>query len=64
LAFALPIIQGILDQKNASEKTPKIGPKALVLTPTRELAIQIKNHINCVIKQLPLKVTTKIQLKY
>ena len=39
-AFALPIIQLLSGQKNGSNSIP--GIKALILTPTRELAIQIE----------------------
>ena len=39
-AFALPVIQLLYQQKQAGNSTP--GIKALILTPTRELAIQIE----------------------
>ncbi|KAI7864976.1 P-loop containing nucleoside triphosphate hydrolase protein [Spinellus fusiger] len=39
LAFGIPIVRHILNHKN------KHGLGALILTPTRELAIQVKNHI-------------------
>jgi ATP-dependent RNA helicase RhlE len=40
-AFALPIIQLLYQQKQAGNSIP--GIKALILTPTRELAIQIED---------------------
>jgi ATP-dependent RNA helicase RhlE len=40
-AFAIPIIQLLHEQQQAGNNKP--GIKALVLTPTRELAIQIEN---------------------
>lgn len=42
-AFAIPILELLHRQKNASE-TPQPGIKALILTPTRELAIQIQEN--------------------
>ncbi|KAI8992635.1 P-loop containing nucleoside triphosphate hydrolase protein [Pilobolus umbonatus] len=43
-AYALPILQKILTQKETGENTPSI--KALILVPTRELAEQVTNHFN------------------
>ncbi|MFT3823447.1 MAG: DEAD/DEAH box helicase [Chitinophagaceae bacterium] len=40
-AFAIPILELLYQQKQAS-KAPQHGIKALILTPTRELAIQIQ----------------------
>ncbi|XP_037076198.1 ATP-dependent RNA helicase DDX24-like [Pollicipes pollicipes] len=37
-----------------------IGPKALVLAPTRELAIQVKNHMVAVAKYTGIKVVTVV----
>ncbi|UMQ41448.1 DEAD/DEAH box helicase [Chryseobacterium sp. Y16C] len=49
-AFAIPILQNL-------SKNPKKGNhiKALILTPTRELAIQIEENIKAYGKYLPLK---------
>ncbi|WP_417860716.1 DEAD/DEAH box helicase [Winogradskyella sediminis] len=41
-AFALPILQNLFDKQDAPKKGKKI--KALVLSPTRELAIQIQKN--------------------
>jgi len=41
-AFALPILQLLFDRQDASKKGKKI--KALIVSPTRELAIQIENN--------------------
>ncbi|HCA06678.1 MULTISPECIES: DEAD/DEAH box helicase [unclassified Chryseobacterium] len=49
-AFAIPILQNLSKNKT---KTNHI--KALILTPTRELAIQIEENINAYGKYLPLK---------
>lgn len=53
LAFLLPIIQQILD---ANVPQPKFGPHGLILCPTRELCIQIREHIEALAK--PLGVTS------
>ena len=42
-AFALPIIHHLLNQHQLSKKTP---PRALILTPTRELALQVKESFD------------------
>ncbi|WP_447640262.1 MULTISPECIES: DEAD/DEAH box helicase [Chitinophagaceae] len=52
-AFAIPILQ-ILDGR-AGNKHRKGDIKALVLTPTRELAIQIEENFSAYSKYLPLK---------
>ena len=49
-AFAIPILQN-LQHKNLQHK----NIKALILTPTRELAIQIEENIQAYGKYLPLK---------
>lgn len=50
LAFVIPIINGILRERNetAEEDDYESNLKALILTPTRELAVQIKKHIDAV----------------
>lgn len=52
-AFAIPILQ-ILD-KNRDNRHRKGDIKALILTPTRELAIQIEENFLAYSKYLPLK---------
>ncbi|MCJ8153123.1 DEAD/DEAH box helicase [Chryseobacterium sp. SSA4.19] len=50
-AFAIPILQNLMERKG-----PKNNHiKALILTPTRELAIQIEESFNAYGKNLPLK---------
>ncbi|CEJ71492.1 DEAD/DEAH box helicase [Chryseobacterium oranimense] len=49
-AFAIPILQNL-----SKSKTKNNHIKALILTPTRELAIQIEENINAYGKYLPLK---------
>lgn len=53
-AFAIPIIQ-LLTNKNTNHGKPTI--KSLILTPTRELAIQIEENIQDYSKNTPLKNT-------
>lgn len=52
-AFAIPILQ-ILHEEQHAEKGPK-AIKALILTPTRELAIQIEESFNAYGKYVGLK---------
>jgi len=66
LAFGIPIIEGILADKaqhnntresiSAEEEDDSTKLKALILTPTRELAVQIKNHIDGITKYTNIKV--------
>ena len=49
-AFAIPILQNL-----SKNKIPNKNIKALILTPTRELAIQIEENIHAYGKYLPLK---------
>ncbi|KHJ45287.1 DEAD/DEAH box helicase [Trichuris suis] len=51
LAFAIPVVAGLLA---ATEKS--IGPSALILTPTRELAMQIKKHVSAIAKYTDIKI--------
>ena len=53
-AFALPILQQMLDKP---KDTVSGSPRALILTPTRELAEQLANTIGAYAQFLPLKVT-------
>ncbi|KAL1232020.1 ATP-dependent RNA helicase [Trichinella pseudospiralis] len=54
LAFGIPVIAGLLNENSDSQ----IHPSALILTPTRELAIQIKDHLSSLMKYTNLKLTT------
>lgn len=51
-AFSLPIINNLLKNKTDSIQTPK----ALVLVPTRELAMQVGKNIEMYSYKLPLKI--------
>ena len=54
-AFAIPILQILSNNKNPLTVRPKI--KALILTPTRELAVQIKDNFNAYGRHTGLKQT-------
>jgi ATP-dependent RNA helicase RhlE len=54
-AFALPILQKLLPFASSSTSPAKHPIRALVLTPTRELAIQVEESIKVYAKQTPLK---------
>jgi superfamily II DNA/RNA helicase len=53
-AFAIPILQRML---NSADQSVAKSPRALILTPTRELAEQLANTIGAYAKYLPLNVT-------
>ncbi|GAB2929216.1 DEAD/DEAH box helicase [Rheinheimera gaetbuli] len=53
-AFALPLLQRMLDKPKASVER---RPRALILTPTRELAEQLAQAISAYAQFLPLSVT-------
>ena len=53
LAFGIPLITHIMNDKNV-DKSCKL--RALVLTPTRELAIQVKKHLEAVSKYCELSI--------
>lgn len=46
-AFTLPLLQKLITAK------PSQGPKALIITPTRELALQVEQHIKDLTKMMP-----------
>lgn len=54
LAFGIPIIHHILQRKLRSENPLPL--QALVLTPTRELAMQVKRHLEAVAKYTNIRV--------
>lgn len=53
-AFAIPMLQ-LLHNPHANTKGPKTPIRALVLTPTRELAIQIEESFKAYGRNLPLR---------
>lgn len=62
-AFGLPMLHMLEQAKQEAEKngetdkTPKKGPEALILTPTRELAVQVDSDIQKMSKYMDLKTT-------
>ncbi|MCA1925768.1 MAG: DEAD/DEAH box helicase [Thiobacillus sp.] len=54
-AFALPLIQRLLPFANSSTSPAKHPIRALILTPTRELAIQVEESINAYCKHVPIR---------
>lgn len=54
LAFGLPLIQSI--QKELIDEEKKTNLFGLILTPTRELAIQITKHLKAVAKYTSVKI--------
>ncbi|QCE02784.1 ATP-dependent RNA helicase DDX24/MA [Vigna unguiculata] len=65
LAFGLPILQRILEERekdaNMVEEPGKYSPKgvlrALIIAPTRELALQVTDHLKAVAKYINVRVT-------
>ena len=55
LAFGLPILTRMFDSYE-QENQDSNHPQALILTPTRELAIQIKDHLQICCKYQKTKV--------
>ncbi|ODN05959.1 ATP-dependent RNA helicase DDX24 [Orchesella cincta] len=64
LAFAIPIIDGIIKRRSLAKVNNSTdddddeevdGLQALILTPTRELAVQIKNHFDVAAKYANVK---------
>lgn len=55
-AFSLPLLQRLLPHANASTSPAKHPVRALVLTPTRELAIQVYDNLKTYGKHLPYRI--------
>lgn len=61
LAFGIPIIHHILEHKSRATSGVKSRPLyALILTPTRELAIQVSSHLKAVAKYTDIKIVNVI----
>jgi superfamily II DNA/RNA helicase len=55
--FSLPIIQLLLQHANTSMSPARHAVRALVLTPTRELAIQVAENVKAYAQHTPLRST-------
>ncbi|KAK6203827.1 ATP-dependent RNA helicase [Pestalotiopsis sp. IQ-011] len=53
LAFGIPIVERWLENKEDEASAEKSGPLALILSPTRELAHQLTDHIKALCQGLP-----------
>ncbi|XP_035218250.1 ATP-dependent RNA helicase DDX24-like isoform X1 [Stegodyphus dumicola] len=64
LAFGIPVVSGILsfkeNAKNCEADSESHALHCLVLTPTRELAIQIKKHLQAICKYTNIKVASVV----
>ena len=56
-AFTLPLLQGLLPFASTSASPARHPIRALILTPTRELAIQVEESVETYSKHLPLRST-------
>jgi superfamily II DNA/RNA helicase len=55
--FSLPIIQLLLAQANTSMSPARHPVRALILTPTRELAVQVADNVRAYAQHTPLRST-------
>ncbi|MDB5958995.1 MAG: box helicase, partial [Massilia sp.] len=55
--FSLPIIQLLLAHANPSMSPARHPVRALILTPTRELAVQVAENVKAYAKHTPLRST-------
>ena len=55
--FVLPILQRLLQHANTSASPARHPVRALILTPTRELAVQVEESVRIYGKYVPLRAT-------
>ena len=54
LCYAIPVLNYIFNfYERAPDMQKKISPVALILVPTHELGVQVKNHIEMIIQENP-----------
>uniref|UniRef100_A0A0R3RK85 ATP-dependent RNA helicase n=1 Tax=Elaeophora elaphi TaxID=1147741 RepID=A0A0R3RK85_9BILA len=58
LAFGIPVVEHLLANQSSAENEQIKSVRALILAPTRELVMQIKNHIYALLKYTPFKVAS------
>lgn len=56
LGFGVPLLDRVFDSADVEE--PDGTPRALVITPTRELTVQVAEDLTAAAKNLPVRVTT------
>lgn len=56
-AFSLPLLQRLLPHANSSTSPAKHPVRALILTPTRELAVQVYDNLKTYGKYLPYRIS-------
>ena len=61
IAFLLPVFRHIKDQRPLEQME---GPMAIIMTPTRELAVQIYRDCKPFLKVLNLRVSIFTELRY
>ena len=60
LCYAIPVLNYILNfYDRAPDMQKKISPVAIILVPTHELGVQVKNHIEMVIQENLTKINKK-----
>jgi ATP-dependent RNA helicase DDX24/MAK5 len=60
LCYGLPIINYILNlYEKAEDKIKTISPVALIIVPTRELGLQVSNHLSAILKDLTVSEGNK-----
>ena len=55
--FTLPILQRLSQHANTSTSPARHPVRALILTPTRELAVQVEESVRLYGKHIPLRAT-------
>ena len=60
LAYAIPVVNTIVQTKLDAGSTENTSMKALILTPTRELALQVADHIKQFTSGLPVRVAAVV----